>query len=296
MRYLMKPGLALVMALTLGTSIIAQERPDLPYNPGKPSMKISFSPADPTTKDQVTFTVEARDNSMTGLKRIVILVNDKEVKVCLTSPCSYFGGPYPEGPLKFEARVFDHTSSEPSTDLRVIDVTGPSGPVESRERPIDLAALAGNADTRWANGLIEIPFADEEEYINGFAVYRYDALLEDDEVYPRALVTRPGSLDESRLIVGVFRIRDIPKNATFRARIGFLKEAEQADGAEFRVFLNENPSRYAAKRCYHDGRLDDLVLDLGSFSGRDVEIVLQVRALNPAAQNLTAWIDPRIER
>ncbi|MGB7294887.1 MAG: hypothetical protein WBC70_04795 [Candidatus Aminicenantales bacterium] len=168
--------------------------------------------------------------------------------------------------------------------------------MESKKGPIDLFALAESADARWANGYVDLPFGVEEEYIRGFAAYRYDALLEDDKVYANVLLTRPGSRDEFGLIAGVFKIKDLPEHATFRSRVGFLKEADQTDGAEFKAFVNEDPSFYIAKRCFYDGRLDALVLDLGRYSGRDVEIVLQVRALNTSAQDLAVWVDPRIER
>jgi hypothetical protein len=231
-----------------------------------------------------------------GLKRIVFLIDGREVKVCLTSPCAHFGGPYPEGPLKFEARVFDHTADEPVTAFRVIQVSRPAGAAGPTEGPIDLFAMAGGADARWANGYADLPFAAEEEYIRGFASYRYDARLEDGAVYPRVLLTRPGAQNESGLIAGIFKVRDLPERAVFRARAGFLMGAGQKDGAEFKVFLSEAPSFYAAKRCYPDGHLDALVLDLGCYAGRDVEIVLQVRAQNPSAPNLAVWVDPKIER
>ena len=105
---LMKLGLFFIIILSMGINISPQQRPEL-LEMGKPTVKISISPAEPTAEDMITITVNAQDNSGTGLKRIIILVNDREVNVCLMSPCVYFGGPYPEGPLKYGATVFDHT-------------------------------------------------------------------------------------------------------------------------------------------------------------------------------------------
>ncbi len=294
MRNFMKLGLILFMMFPPGIKTSAQEWSGT-QEIGKPTVKISISPAEPTTKDMITFTVDAQDHSMTGLKRIIILVNDREVKVCLMSPCSFFGGPYPEGPLKYGAKVFDHTNNEPSTGFRTISVKGPSSSSGSPKRIMSLLPLAENVSTRWADGYVALPFPGQEDDLGSFACFRLDALLEDDKVYSKVILTHPQWRGDIGLIVGILKIENLPEKATFRTSMGFLKEANQTDGAEFRVFVDKDPSFYASERCEFDGRLDDLTLDLGRYSGQDVDLVLQVRFLNTAAPNLAAWVNPRIE-
>ncbi len=286
----------LVILVTLGVSLDASPQVELGTQEiGKPSVKLSISPADPTTKDQITFTVEALDNSRTGLKRIVLLVNDREVYVCLTSPCAYFGGPYPEGPLKYGARVFDNTSNDPWTGFRTVNVRLPSGPVGTPERAIHLLPLAESTPTRWTDGTIDLPFPGQEDDIRGFVCYLDGALLEDDQVYPRVLLTRPKLMEANAAIIGIFKLGNLPRNAVFRTKVGFLKEEDRTDSADFKVFVSGDPSGVAAQRSFYDGRLDDLALDLGRFSGQDVEIVLEVRALETLTRHLAAWVDPHIE-
>jgi len=291
---LRKLVLLLLIILSWGINIFSQQWPDL-LEMGKPTVKISISPAEPTTQDMITFTVNAQDNSMTGLKRIIILVNDREVNVCLMSPCDFFGGPYSEGPLKYGAKVFDHTNNEPWTGYRTVYVKKPSRSTGSTKKIISLLPLAESVNTRWANGYVDLPFPGEEDDFRGFACYRYDALLEDNKVYSKVLLTHPESRDENGLVVGIFKIENLPEKATFKTTIGFLKEANQTDGAEVKAFVNNDPSFYAAERCYYDGRLDDLALYLGRYSGQDVEIILQVRVLNTSTRDLVVWVDPRIE-
>jgi hypothetical protein len=101
--------------------------------------------------------------------------------------------------------------------------------------------------------------------------------------------------DEDGLIVGIFKIENLPQKATFKTAVGFLKEEDHTDAAEFSIFVNKDPSFFAAERCFYDGRTDDLVLDLGRYSGQDVEIVLQVHALSTLTRHLAVWVDPRIE-
>src|SRR4030042_5613325 len=235
MRNFMKLGLILLITLSVGIDTSPQEWLGL-QEIGKPTVKISISPAEPTTKDMIIFTVNAQDNSMTGLKRIIILVNDREVKVCLISPCIFFGGPYSEGPLKYGAKVFDHANNEPWTGYRTVSVKSPSSSVGLPKRITNLIRLAENVSTRWANGYVDLPFPGEEDDFTGFACYRFDALLEDDKVYSKVILTRPEPRDDIGLIVGIFKIENLPEEATFKTTVGFLKEANQIDGAEFRVF------------------------------------------------------------
>lgn len=292
MRNLAKPAFLFFLILSLGARISSQE---LPVEFGKPTVKISISPQEPSTEDMVTFKVEAQDNSGTGLKRIVMLVNEREVNVCLRSPCVFFGGPYPAGPLKYEVKVYDHTINEPASDYRIVNVVKASRQRGLPGKAIDLMPLAEDAKTRWANGFVELDFPGEEGDLRGFVCYRHDSLLEDDKVYPKALLTHPNRQDEHGLIVGIFKIENLPEKATFKTDIGFLKEADQTEGAEFKVFVNKDPSFYTEKRCYFDGRLDNLSLDLGRYAGQDIELVLQVRVLYMGEQAWAVWVNPRIE-
>lgn len=294
MHDLMKSVLVLFTTLSLGIYASPQEESGL-QELGKPTVKISISPADPTTMDMITFTVDAQDNSRMGLKRIVLLVNDKEVRVCLMSPCVFYGGPFPEGLLKCGAKVFDRSGNEPWTGFRMVNVRRPSSSAGVPERIIHLLPLAENTQTRWTDGHVDLPFPGEEDDLRGFACFRYDAVLEDDQVLSEVLLTRPQSLEEDALIVGIFRIENLPRKAAFKTTVGFLKQEDQTDGAEFRVFVNKDPSFFTAERCFYDGRTDELILDLGRYSGQDVEIVLQVHVLATLTRHLAVWVDPRIE-
>ena len=80
-----------------------------------------------------------------------------------------------------------------------------------------------------------------------------------------------------------------------RAKVGFLLQTDRTDSAEFKVFVKGDPSDFASKLCFYDGRLDELVLDLERYAGKDVELVLQVRVLDTVTRHLAVWVDPRIE-
>lgn len=301
MNKLMKIVILCMVTLSFGIYISPQQETTV-LNIAKPTGKITISPAEPTTKDIITFIVDAQDNSMTGLKRVVIIINDKEVKACLGSPCVYRGGPFPEGFLSYGAKAYDHTHNEPWTDFRKVYVKKAIRKTLYGEKNeaipesvIHLMPLAENINTRWANGYVSLTFSGEEGDVRGFVCYRYDCQLEDDKVYPEVLLTHPEQSAFYGFIVGIFKIEHLPKNATFKAKIGFLKETNHTEGAVFKVFVNGDPSFYSEKQCYYEGHLDDLSFSMDRYADQDVEIVLQVRVLNASTHALAVWVDPRIE-
>jgi len=270
----------------------------------KPTVKISISPANPTTKDRITFKVIAYGNRGPGIGRIIIVVNDRKVKGSFMSPCVYRGGPYPEGLLRYGVTVYEEgqgpfSSNEPWTSHRKVYIKKPASLHKEEEglsrRVIHLIPLAENKNTQWLNGTIALTFPGEDGDYSGFANYRYDSFLEDERVYQKVLLTHPAWRNEFGLIVGIFKIENLAENAIFKAEVGFLKESVQSDGVEFRVFINREPSFYAARRCHYDGHLDDLSLNLDKYAGQNVEIVLLVNVLRTSTQDWAVWVDPRIE-
>jgi len=162
-------------------------------------------------------------------------------------------------------------------------------------RTIPIIPLAEHESTEWTNGNVALSFPGNESDSRGFACYRMNVLLEDDKTYSKVLETHPEWRNAHGLIVGIFKIRDLPDQATFRTKVGFLKGANNSDGVQFKVFVRRDPSFYAANSSYYDGKLDDLAIDLSRYAGQDIELVLQAHVLNNSAQDWAVWVDPRIE-
>lgn len=308
MRNLTKLILLAFMTVALGIKILSSQEPKYYINE-IPYVKVSISPAEPTTKDRITFTVIAYSTRGPGIGRIVIVVNDRKVKSSGMSPCVYRGGPYREGFLSYEVTVYDlgwnaFSPYRPWISHRKIYIKKPASLHKKEEglsrRVIHLIPLAEDKNTRWMNGIHPLPFPGEDDDYSGFANYRYNSVLEDMRVYQKILLTHPDFRNRPGMIVGIFKIENLAENAIFKAKVGFLEESDQSDGVEFRVFVNREPSFYAATRCFYDGLLDDLVFNLDRYAGKNVEIVLQVwtlqvNALRTSIQDWAVWVDPRIE-
>lgn len=303
MRNLTKLILAAFMAFALGVKILASQEQNI-YMNEKPDVKIAISPANPTTKDRIVCTVIAYGSRGPAIERIILEVNDRKVKVCQRSPCVYRGGPYPEGLLSYAVTVHEigqgsFSSNEPWTSHRKVDIKKPASLHKKEEglsrNVIRLVPLAEDKNSQWLNGTIALPFPGEDGDYSGFANYRYDSLLEDERVYQKVLLTHPEWRDEFGLIVGIFKIENLPENTIFKAKVGFLENSVRSDGVEFRVFINKDPTYYTAKRCFYDGHLDDLAFNLDRYTGQNVEIVLLVNVLRTSTQDWAVWVDPRIE-
>lgn len=303
MRNLTKLFLLSFLTFVLGTKILSSQEPEYPMRE-MPNVRVSVSPVCPTTKDRITFTVTAYGNRGPSIERIVIVVNNRKVKVCSMSPCVYRGGPYREGLLSYEVMVYEKgaglfSSNEPWISHRVIEVTKLASLKKKNEelsrRVIHLMPLAENKNTQWLNGTIALSFPGKDGDYSGFASYRYNSFLEDMKVYPKVLLTYPEWRNEFGQIVGIFAIENLADNTIFKAKVGFLEGSIQSDGVEFRVYVNREPSFYVARRCYYDGHLDDFIFDLHRYAGQNIEIVLQVSVLRTSTQDWAVWVDPRLE-
>ncbi len=160
---------------------------------------------------------------------------------------------------------------------------------------IDLLPLAGAQTTGWTNGNVSLPFPGEETDERGFARLLESVELEDGKVYEKVLETHPEWRNEHGLIVGIFKISNLPANAVFEAEVGFLKGATQTDGVRFKVYAKKDPSYSATTWCYCDGRLDPIGISLDEYAGKDIELVVEVHVFHTYAQDWAVWINPRIE-
>lgn len=111
-----------------------------PTDTAPPKVTITYSPSEVTTADEITFTAHATDN--TGVSKILIFVNDVQVKECTPGfektdkegrkywECIYTGGPYDNGTLTYQAEAIDGyknrgLSSEKSVEVTITITTPP---------------------------------------------------------------------------------------------------------------------------------------------------------------------------
>jgi len=134
----------------------------------------------------------------------------------------------------------------------------------------------------------------------GFACYRTDIKLEDDNTYPKVLETHPPWADHSYIGAEYADIIKIPEGARFTAKVGFIKDATGTDGVGFTVVFRDTSfsahyiTSVFGERTYYDGVLDSLNLDLSSFAGQSGQIIIGVNAGSSSGQDWAVWVNPQI--
>ena len=120
-----------------------------------PEVTVSHSPG---PGRQVTFTAKAWDNI--AVDRIELLVDGRVVKTCSSSPCTYVGGPYPEGTtVNYAAKAYDKAGNSTGTGNRYLgieDTTPPEVDVSHSLRPDRQVTFTAGAWDNIAIGRIEM--------------------------------------------------------------------------------------------------------------------------------------------
>jgi len=124
-----------------------------PIDTTPPKVAISHSPSEITTADEVTFTANATDNI--GIAKILIFVNDEQVKECTPGTektdteggkyweCIYTGGPYEAGPLTYRAEAIDSYKNKGFSEEKSIDVSETEFfPMVAEDRDLDGILIA----------------------------------------------------------------------------------------------------------------------------------------------------------
>jgi hypothetical protein len=131
----------------------------------------------------------------------------------------------------------------------------------------------------------------------GFACYRTNITLEDNNTYPKVLETHPEWRSTS-YIEGMYSdIIEIPEGARFKAEVGFIKGATGTDGVGYEVIFYESFSGHPIAYCEsnYDGVLGILDSSLSSLAGKKGRIILIVHAHASSGQDWAVWVNPRIE-
>ena len=168
-------------------------------------------------------------------------------------------------------------------------------PVYAETSVYDFIAHAGEAS--WSSGAGSLPFPGSDDDSRGFALYRYNWILEDGSKKARVLETHPQWVIGG-YIMGTYPKQVIPENARLRVKIGFLHGATHTDGAIFEVKFMDEKQRITTILRHHilyDGKLDLFIEDLSPLAGKKGNFILYVSAGKLSSQDWVAWVEAKIE-
>jgi hypothetical protein len=150
----------------------------------------------------------------------------------------------------------------------------------------------------WISGAGNLTFGGPDTDANGFAMYKDGQKLEDGSLPAKILETQPQSVNDG-VITGRYPVYTVTSGEHFKAKIGFLAQADGTCGAgnaKFQLNYKESgvlkPLGEWTETC--DGTMKSVDVDLSSLAGKSVEFVLGVLANGPASQDWAVWVSPQI--
>jgi len=147
-----------------------------------------------------------------------------------------------------------------------------------------------------------LPFPGSDSDSRGFALYRNNWQLEDNNTWAKVLETHHQWISDG-WIMGVYPQVTVPSNAQLKVTMGFFKGATGSDGVTFEVEFQEFLGLQVAPKIYsilshtatYDGKLDTLTEELNSVEGKTGNFVLYAKAGQSSGQDWAAWAEAKIE-
>ena len=164
---------------------------------------------------------------------------------------------------------------------------------------LDFYTQASNAT--WRNGDNQtLPFPGAANDSRGFARYADNVLLEDGQKYTQVLETHPQWVTDG-YITGFYPKVQVPANAHFRAKIGFIALPDGSCGAgevDFVLYARSVRGVSAPIASWHkkcNGSLQRVDVDLSAYAGKEMYFSLHVDAAGSSGQDWAVWVNPVIE-
>jgi hypothetical protein len=154
----------------------------------------------------------------------------------------------------------------------------------------------------WSSGAGNLPFPGSDSDSRGFALYRNNWQLEDNNIWAKVLETHPQWVSNG-WIMGAYPEVTVPANAELKVTVGFFKGATASDGVTFEVEFQEFLGLQVAPKIYsilshkatYDSKLDTFTEELNSVVGKTGNFVLYAKAGQSSGQDWAAWAEAKIE-
>jgi len=167
----------------------------------------------------------------------------------------------------------------------------------SAERPFnveprvayDFVEMASTA--HWSSAAGGLTFGPPDTNPDGFALYRYNFQLNDDNTYPKVLQTHPQWVP-SGYISGRYSHVSVPDGAMLKLKVGFFKGATAGD-VWFNVGVSGGPPFTSLVATYADG-VQEKEISLNVYAGRTWDFVLNVDAHGSSGKDWAAWAEAKI--
>lgn len=157
--------------------------------------------------------------------------------------------------------------------------------------------------TNWASGAGGLPFGGALDDDKGFACYRNNITLEDNQTYSKVLETHPQWVNDGFIEGSYTELYNtlnykVELGEHFYARIGFVSGGAVGN-VKFRVWIRPeggpNTEIVTVTKSY-DGTIETIDVPLSAYVGKKSDFILRVDANGSAGQDWATWIEAKIIR
>jgi hypothetical protein len=164
-------------------------------------------------------------------------------------------------------------------------------------------ASSPSSDVGWVSGAGSLTFGGALDDPKGFACYRTNITLEDNNNYDKVLETHPQWIDNGYISGSYYELFNtyaykVKAGEHFYARCGFIKNAS-AGKVKYSVMIRceggPNTWIFEGVKPY-DGTVKVINVDLTPYAGKKADFILQVSAEGSSGQDWAVWEQARIIR
>ena len=156
--------------------------------------------------------------------------------------------------------------------------------------------IARGPDAQWRNATATIPWGDPPNDSAGVAVNIENVRMEDNRTYARLLATYPQHITDG-MIAGLYPNYTVQANDRFRATIGIRDDCDEGRVRFIvRVVEGDHTTELGSWLEACNGTLTSVDIPLTAWVGHTVRFELVVLAEGSPDNDVSLWIQPRIER
>lgn len=163
-------------------------------------------------------------------------------------------------------------------------------------------ASSPSTDVRWSSGAGTLTFGGAIDDPKGFACYRTNITLEDNNIYDKVLETHPQWVDNGYISGAYMELYNtlgyqVKAGDHFYTKCGFIKNAT-AGKVRFSVMIRlEGSNAWIAENVKaYDGTIKTVAVDLTPYAGKKADFILKVSAEGSSGQDWAVWYQTRIIR
>lgn len=151
-------------------------------------------------------------------------------------------------------------------------------------------------EAEWRSDAGHLPCPGEPDHQNGFVILVDNPVIEIERNENEAALWMHPAVTENGFIRGIYPEFEVPSGARFRAVVGCMSDSPSCDvifQLNYKIGNGAEITLWERSEVYDDA-FTNVAVDLSSLAGKEVHIILTVRADGSPDDDNAFWLVPRI--